>query len=230
MDVKKGWWQFMDIICEHCQSKFKIADEKIPRGKSVTAACPKCRNKITIMGAAESTEIASHTNEEFFLPDDNAEIYDASEKPFDFIEEEGKTALICDSNPATRKTLIETLDFMEYHTSMSDNIRDVLTKMRYHNYDLIFVNELFDTTNPDENAILTFLERLPMTIRRYVFVVLISDRYRTMDNMMAFNKSVNMIINTKNIQDVEKILKSGLADHEYFYRVFKDALKDAGRV
>ena len=59
---------------------------------------------------------------------------------------------------------------------------------------------------------------------------MISDRYRTMDNMMALNKSVNLIINSKNIEDIGKILSRGITDNEYFYRVFKESLKETGKI
>jgi hypothetical protein len=51
-----------------------------------------------------------------------------------------------------------------------------------------------------------------------------------MDNMAAFNKSVNLIINLKNINEIEKILRRGLADNKAFYRVFKESLIKTGRV
>ncbi|MCK4985508.1 MAG: hypothetical protein KAS40_08325, partial [Desulfobacterales bacterium] len=58
---------------------------------------------------------------------------------------------------------------------------------------------------------------------------LISDRFRTMDNMMALNKSVNLIINIKNVDDLGKILSRGITDNEFFYRVLKGTLKEVGR-
>jgi hypothetical protein len=47
--------------------------------------------------------------------------------------------------------------------------------------------------------------------------------------MAAFNKSVNLVINPKNIDDFEKILKRALADNIAFYRVFKETLMKFGR-
>ena len=102
--------------------------------------------------------------------------------------------------------------------------------MRYHNYDLILVNEEFDTADPDRNGILIFIERLHMSIRRNMFVVLISNRFRTMDNMAAFNKSVNIIINISNIKDFNKILRRGISDNDYFYRVYKEMMRKTGRI
>ena len=76
------------------------------------------------------------------------------------------------------------------------------------------VNEGFDTSNPDSNGVLIYLERLSMSVRRKIFVAMISNRYRTMDNMMSFNASVNLIVNIKNIEDIGKILSRGITDTE----------------
>jgi predicted Zn finger-like uncharacterized protein len=221
----------MDIICEHCQSKFKIPDEKIPVGKVVSVPCPKCKNKITVSAAQkpEPTAPATETGAGA-MGDLHEDTYDAAEKPFDFVEEEGKTVLICESDPAVKKTLVFTLENMEYHITDAKDTRDAVTKMRYHVYDLILVNESFDTANPDQNGVLGYLERLSMPVRRDIFVTMISNRFRTMDNMMAFNKSVNMVLNVKNINDIEKILTGGITENDFFYRIYKDTLKKLGKV
>ena len=67
-----------------------------------------------------------------------------------------------------------------------------------------------------------------MDTRRKIFVVLVTDRFRTMDNMIAFNKSVNLVVNLKNIDEIEKVLKRGIADNELFYRTFRESLGKTG--
>jgi predicted Zn finger-like uncharacterized protein len=212
----------MNVICDNCQSKFQIPDHKIPAGRRATVACPRCKGKI-LLGAKNAPAAGRGA------PADNSNGYDAAEKPFDFIEEEGLTALVCESNPLVRKTICEALELMDYQITEAESTRDALKRMRYHNYDLFVINENFDTENPESNGILLYLERLSMGVRRNMFVALISTRFRTMDNMMALNKSANLIINIKNIEDIGKILSRGITDNEYFYRVFKAALKEAGR-
>jgi len=215
----------MDIVCEKCESKFKVPEDKLPEGKTVTLACPKCKNKLTITSAAKPPQEVKSV----LMDDIHAETYDASEKPFDFVEEDGKTALICESDPDVNKKLLSVIRNMEYHVTDAKDTRVALKNMRYHVYDLIVLNESFDTMDSDQNGVLRYLERLPMEVRRYLFVTLISRRYRTMDNMMAFNKSVNMIVNVKNIGDIEKILPRGITDNDLFYRVYGESLKKAGR-
>ena len=215
----------MDIICKNCSSKFRIADEKIPVGRVTNIPCPKCKTQITI-DPAKKTGRGDLAIEE---STDNGG-YDASDKPFDFIEEEGLTALLCEQNPLARNTIQKALNLMDYQITFSENARDALKRMRYHVYDLIVVDENFDTKNPDSNGVLIYLERLSMSVRRKIFVAMVSSRYRTMDNMMSFHASVNLIINIKNIEDIGKILSRGITDTEMFYSVYKECLKESGRI
>ena len=212
----------MDIICQNCRSKFKIPDNKVPAGRSASLPCPKCKQKIRLnpRGGQKANIEASMTSSD----------YDASEKPFDFIEEEGLTALVCESDSTVLKKVVNNLNLLEYHVTVSDSGRDALKKMRYHQYDLIVVNELFSSEGPDANMVLLYLERLNMTVRRNMFVVMTSNTYRTMDQMMAFRYSVNIIVNTKNVDDIGKVIQRGLTDYEFFYGVFQETLKAVGRV
>jgi predicted Zn finger-like uncharacterized protein len=211
----------MEIVCNKCDSRFRIPDNKVPTSKVAALPCPKCRNKIQI-GPTSKKDPAIEAG---FVTDN----YDASEKPFDFVEEEGKTALVCESGPATLKKIVDPLNLMEYHITVADSGRDALKKMRYHLYDLIIVNESYNCDGPDSNMVLLYLERLNMTIRRGMFVAMISSNYRTMDQMMAFRYSVNIIINDKNMDDFGKIVRRGLTDYELFYRVLNETLKSSGR-
>jgi predicted Zn finger-like uncharacterized protein len=217
----------MDIVCEKCQSKFKISDEKLPPGKTASLTCPKCKNKITIQAPRLNTEFDEADGFEDFFSFEEAETAqgdDASDKPFDFVEEEGKRALLCESEPTVREKIKTVLKVLEYHITEPQNNREALRKMRYNNFDLVVVNEYFDTDHPDANGILIYLERLNMALRRHIFVALISSRFRTMDQMAAFQKSVNMIVNLSNIDDLDKILRRRLADNDLFFRILKERL------
>ena len=212
----------MDIICEKCKSKFTIPDEKIPDGKVLSTPCPKCKNVLYIDAAEKQGAPAGGE----FYPDPSGN----AEKSFDFIEEEGNTALVCEQDPDIRKKVIDTLDIMEYHITVAESGRDALKKMRYHLYDLIVINETFNSDKPDSNMVLLYLERLPMSVRRNTFVIMISSRFHTMDRMLAFRYSVHIILNSKNIDDFAKIVSRGLTDNELFYQVFNESLKAVNRM
>lgn len=227
----------MDIVCDQCNSKIKLPDEKIPKGQVFSIGCPKCKNKISIdaregkvPGPEKKAEVKPEAKKSKALMDEvSSGSYDSSEKPFDFLEAGAKTALICEPDAGVSANIKSALENLGYHTAAGQSARDVLKQMRFHIFDVVVVNEMFDTSDPDMNNVLNYLEQLTMDTRRHMFVALISERFRTMDNMTAFNKSVNIIINVQNIDDIEKILQSGIADNENFYRVFKELLVKTGR-
>jgi len=80
----------MEVICKQCQSKFKIPDEKIPKGKIFSLTCPKCKNKISIDTRPDASSSPEKTQAVTAKPKPDLEktifdevvcgIYDASEK------------------------------------------------------------------------------------------------------------------------------------------------------
>lgn len=213
----------MNIICASCKSQFKIADNMTALSKATPFPCPKCRTPIPL-----GTKPAG-PGDNGFLNGADPNTYNPADRPFDFIEEEGKTALVCEHQPQLRNPIVQSLERMDYQITVEDGAREALKRMRYHTYDVVVVDEDFGTDIPDANSVLIYLERLGMAIRRNMFVVMISSRHRTMDEMTALLKSVNLIINSKNIEDFSKIIGRGLTDHLAFYRVYREKLKETGR-
>jgi len=156
--------------------------------------------------------------------------YNASDMPFDFVEEGTHTALICEPDTAVREKIAETMKSSGYRITEAADARDALKKNRFHVYDVVVLNERFDTDNPDANDLLSYFEALPMATRRQTFVILLTERFRSSDNMTAFNKSVNLVVNLTNVDDFAAIFKRGLADHNAFYHVFKETLKKMGKI
>ena len=219
----------MDIACTHCQAKFKVPDEKLPQGQVLSIGCPKCKSKISIDTRSKTSQAPPKPSAEKTLIDEvSSGTYDASEKPFDFVEEGTKTALVCEPDAAIRNKIETILKQNEFHTTEPTAAMEALKQMRFHVFDVIVINELFDTQEPQDNHVLHYLDNLTMGVRRNIFVILLTQTHRTNDNMVAFHKSVNLVVNLKNLDQFEKIFTRGLADYGAFYRVFKESLVKAG--
>ncbi|MBN1665034.1 MAG: hypothetical protein JW943_15660 [Deltaproteobacteria bacterium] len=164
----------------------------------------------------------------FASPDED--LYDSADSLFDFVGADEKTAIICEADDAVRESVANTMKVMEYKVTETSSVTDALMNMRYHTYDLIVINENIDSADPNSESVLLHLQGLPMSVRRPMFVVLVSEKFRTMDNMAAFNKSVNMIINTQNMDNFESIVGRGMSLRDIFYGVFNEAKKKTGRI
>lgn len=221
----------MEISCNNCKIKLNVPDEKLPKGKAASVTCPKCKEKIIIdlkdREKKNTTDIDKNKFEENDFGE-SSEDYDVTERPFDFLEEEGKTALLCEEDSKILKEITTVLEIMDYSITRAKNVRDALRSMKYHTYDMVLVNETFGGSDPDTNGILIYLDRLQMEVRRNIFVGLLTRQFSTMDQMTAFLKSVNLVINIKDIGKIDRILSRGINEFELFYAVYKDSAKRLG--
>ncbi len=222
----------MELVCPKCKEKFNVSDDKLPLGKIVAIRCPSCKEKISVdlrMQPPDAGPPEVKDQPKGFDPTmEKDEDYDPSEKPFDFLEEEAKTAIVCENDPKVLKAILPVLDIMEYSTSVAESLRDALRKMKYHTYDMVLVNETFDNSAPENNGILIYLEHMLMEVRRNIFVGLLTRRYRTMDNMAAFLRSVNITINLADVDKIDRILSRGINEYELFYAIYKESAKKLG--
>ena len=169
-------------------------------------------------------------NEEKSTPDSVAEEIDYSGRPFGYKDAINETAMICENDSATRQKISSTLKSLDYNVIESATFKEVLKYLNFHTFNVIVVNENFDSGTGGINNVLNYLEQLPMSTRRQIFVVLISTTFATMDYMHSFNKSVNLIINQDDITELALILKKEIEENEYFYHVFKEYYRKFGKV
>ena len=162
--------------------------------------------------------------------DNTDEVLDYSGRPFGYVDPESKTAMICEQDPVSRDKVSKAIKKIGLEVVQPATFKDALKYMRFHVFDVILVNENFNTGIGEVNNILKYLENLNMSVRRQMFVVLISAIYATMDSLQAYNKSVNMIINKSEISDIENILKQALSEHNDFYYLLKDNIRKYGNV
>jgi len=225
----------MDVACDHCQAKIKIPDEKlkkVPKGQSIAINCPKCKKKISVTpgggGAAHRTKAEEKPARTAPPPDDNAggdDLASAATSPFAFLPEGTKTALICEPDEGVKGKIQALLASQEYHISTPTSPREALKMMRANEFDVLMINEMFGTHDPNANHVLRYLEQMLMVHRRRMFVVLLTKRFKTFDNMMAFNRSVNVIINVADVDSLEKIFNKAFNENAAFYRVYLEMLK-----
>ncbi|WP_148202477.1 response regulator [Syntrophus aciditrophicus] len=154
--------------------------------------------------------------------------YDASDRPFDFVTEQGETALVCESDPGLKDKTGQALFSLGYSVKEAESVRDALKKMRFHVFDVIVVNADFDE-GKGARELLTALELLDVSIRRRIFVTLVGDSFRTRDSMAAFHRSVNLVVHTGDLNELGTIVKNGVQENKAFYHTYMEALRKMGR-
>jgi len=225
------------IQCDHCQAVFNVPDEKMPRGKQFKATCSKCRRTIIVEPRGASGGKGATIGVDVSLAEvadaptaieadlDTTSTYDS---PLEVLEEGAMSALVCVDEPERLKAVKEALDELNYYSSVASSVKEALSKLRYNQYDLVMLDEEFCGESADNNTILRYLQPMPMSTRRNIFLMLISNQIRTLDNLMAFANSVNAVINVSDTQKVKLVLERAMADHRRFYKVYRDLVQVIG--
>ena len=227
----------MRIQCNHCQAVFNVPDEKMPRDRQFKATCSKCRRTIIVEPKGASGGKGATIGVDVSL----AEVADAPtaieadldmtsdyDSPLEVLEEGAMSALVCVDEPERLKAVKEALEDLNYYGSVASSVKEALSKLRYNQYDLVMLDEEFCGESADNNTILRYLQPMPMSTRRNIFLMLVSNQIRTLDNLLAFAKSVNAVINVSDIQKVKLVLERAMADHRRFYKVYKDLVQVIG--
>lgn len=168
-------------------------------------------------------------DKEKLTPDSIEEELDYSGRPFDYRDMDANTAMICEGETAVRNKVRENLKSLNFNTVEPTTSKEALKYTTFQTFNVIVVNETFDIGKDGVNSVLKYLEDLPMSLRRQIFVVLISSTFATMDYMNTLNKSVNLIINKDEISEIGMILSKEMEENEYFYHVFKDFQRKLGK-
>jgi len=62
-----------------------------------------------------------------------------------------------------------------------------------------------------------------------MFLALMSEQFKSLDEMMAFSMSTNVVVNPKDLDKLLGILKKSIGDNAKFYKVFMDTLVGVGK-
>lgn len=209
----------MDVTCDSCGAAFKIPDEKLPPNQVVSITCPKCKGKIKVDTRKSDKDIVSSEIGE--LEQDSS--------PLDLFEEGTRLALVLNGDDKQVNDISSVLEELSYKSIVAPSTQDAMGKLRLHHFDLIILSDGFDGQNLEGNPATHYLNHLSMSVRRKIFLVLLSDKFNTMDNMMAFMLSANLVISSADLSKLRLILNKAIPDHEKFYKIFMDTLKEAGK-
>ncbi|MEW6670002.1 MAG: zinc-ribbon domain-containing protein [Thermodesulfobacteriota bacterium] len=237
----------MEVICEQCKTKLNIPDEKLPKDQVVKIGCPKCKNRITLDTRTASSDTSAAPGQEnlegtgkFHLkfiepkrekePEQGYGYSDYSDdKALEFFEEGTKLALVMGHDQEQALKIKSAVEELGYKGIVSPNTRDAVGKMRFHHFDVVMLSDGFDAQPLENSPILNHMNRLPISVRRRVFLGLMGENFKSMDNMMAFAMSANAVVNSKDIDKLGSMLRRAISDSEKFYKVFMDTLAQMGK-
>jgi CheY-like chemotaxis protein len=142
---------------------------------------------------------------------------------------ETRLALVCEDALERQGVIKAALDQIGFAMLSARNSDEAIERLRRDVYEIVLVDEQYQGASPLDHPVLGAIRTLPMSQRRWMYVVLLGREFKTFDNMMAFARSVNVVVNLNDLPHLPAILKKGITDHVEFYRAFRQVLSEAGK-
>ncbi len=201
----------MEIICENCNTKINVPDEKIPKGKAFSFNCPSCKGKVTISSKDPITKNAAAPA-----------VFSAGSKQ--------PGAMICHTESKLLKGMVEKMGYQLHAPTSHKEANSIL---RFNSYRLIIITEEFEKVPHDGPSILETLQAATMDKRRKIFVLYIGSNVKSFDSMQAFAMSVNAVISSDDfVKKGEQLAEAitGLTnEYGISYKVFFEEMEKLGK-
>lgn len=130
-------------------------------------------------------------------------------------------ALVCIKDKDISEFLTQALKGMDFEISQAQSDQDALEKMKFSQFDIIFIEEGFGGSLRDDR-VLAEIQAMPPVQRRKIFVALVGDKWETGDEMLGFTLSVNLLVNKGNLGQIKDCLPKFISQNKKFYKVFHD--------
>ena len=137
-----------------------------------------------------------------------------------------RLGLVCIDDGDRRTGAAAGIEELGYRVHVATSADDAAERIRKNSYEVVVVDQAFQGASPHDNPLLTKIQSLPMAARRSMFVTLLGAELKTFDAMIAFTKSVNLVVSYKDIAQLRAILQRAVADNDQFYQVFRRVLAE----
>jgi hypothetical protein len=218
----------MQVECPSCAKEITIPDNKIPQGQAFNLNCPGCKTKMRVdqhLQPTASDPVGSLDATSMVVDED----YDhEEEEEIEIYDEHDQIALILDrQNDDLWTTALTELD---YKLQRAKSPEHAVHKLRFNQYHVVAFHEKFGGTTLETSPLYEYIRDMPMDTRRKTFVAMVSDNFKTLDNMEALAYSVNLVVNQKDFDQLETILKKAIGDNDTFYKVYRETMTALGKL
>ena len=219
----------MQVTCNACQRSINIPDEKLPKDHAFSITCPECKTKFKVdqhLKPKEREPVPSPPKEKEKIVDTASMVVNPEEFEDDedlvIYDENDQIALVLDD--INKDVWTKALEEKNYKIQYARSPEYAVHKMKFTHFHFVALNENFGNVALDESPIYQTMIEMPMVTRRNIFFALVGTNFKSLNNMQAYQKSANVVINEKDLEKLGDILKKSISENEMFYKVYKETL------
>jgi predicted Zn finger-like uncharacterized protein len=210
--------------CPDCSTRFQLPDEKVP-DRPFKVRCPKCQNVVSLPGkgdaAAASGEATPNAPAEEPKPAVSA-TPPAPPRREHTGSENAEDALVALADTGLAETLTGVLGRLDYNVDVVEDVEEGARLLEQGAYALALTSR----GNSGAGGPMTLAQRmlrLTPDPRRRVFVVLVSEDFATADGTQAWATQADLVINPRDAEICENVIRSTLAERKRLFQPYLDA-------
>jgi len=142
--------------------------------------------------------------------------------------DERPKALVVYDDLDVAEMLEQKMDVLGFQVSVAMNLRDAAKQLKFANFSIVLIQEDYYGASLSGNHLLRSLQGMEGASRRGMLVVLISPTLTTLDDLLAFSLSLDAIVNSSELANIERILVSTIGRARKFYSVYREILAEHG--
>lgn len=142
--------------------------------------------------------------------------------------DERPKALVVYDDLDVAESLEHKLDALGFQVSVAMNQRDAAKQLKFTNFTILLIQEDYFGASMSSNHLLRSIQTMEGPARRGMLVIMVSPTMTTLDDLLAFSLSLDAIINTEELGNIERILISTIARARKFYAVYREVLSEQG--
>ncbi len=136
------------------------------------------------------------------------------------------TVLILMPDGEEKKAIADAFKRLDYRIEYADTLAETMEKMMSATFAGMVLHTGFESVPLGESRIHNHMKWLPMPKRRNIYYVLIGPDLQTLYDLEALTLSANLVINEKDMGDINKILRKGMQDYRNLFNPFLEAISD----
>lgn len=237
----------MIVHCPHCDKQLKLSDKiresvrQLSPGRKIKVKCVHCAVPFGLdaaslqrasagrsadpSGAAEST---SGRRVKPPAPPGTEWLKDGSFEEKEIVEDIPR-ALVLMPDSAIRATVVKAATDFGYRVEEAPSAEEAIEKMRFVNYAAVFLHNDFESGGIKSGKFHQFMRLMNMSLRRYIFYVVIGEQFETLYDLQALAYSVNLVVNDAEIPFIGTVLKKAIPDFETLFGPLMEELQVVGK-
>jgi hypothetical protein len=213
----------MTVTCPSCHASLTVPDDRIPKGKTIQAACPRCKAAIRLGDPAPAPPAPPRAAAEA------AKVASAPPTPLAYGAQRQPRALVCVEPGDEQARVMAIVKEAGYQAHAPADPAQAIERLRFTPHALAVVQDGFGGRNGERSPFMETVAEIGMGMRRHLLVVLVSDRVPALDPMVAFASSVDLVIHPNDLGHLPDALQRCTAEAERKYHVLEESMRALGK-